>query len=305
LPERSVWDIELVAPSVAASAGPVVPSIPIDKPDSMFGPHQPEWDVTGPAIAPVDGKLALRYISRSYESLHNIYRDGILHAERIDSKHWVDPDSADHASIARFYSVEAIDRRSGNASHLAPALAHTTSRNQFDITAAAMEHQGGILTDGRYIRDWGRPDHTLTVPRFTVNDTGTYLLRAEFSNGSGPIDTGITCAIKKLELRTAEGKPVASGYIIMPQSGDWQSFELTAGVQARLKAGTPYSLHISEDEFSRNMSYFAANERYTALPGGGADPYNFVNIAAVLVTRIEEPMPRSSSKPRPPPPGLP
>ncbi|MCB1129807.1 MAG: hypothetical protein KDN05_01675 [Verrucomicrobiae bacterium] len=289
LPDRSVWDIELAAPSDGSDAGPVVPIIAADNPDAMFGPHQPEWDTAGSAIASVDGKLALRFTSRSDETLFHIYSNGIPRAKRIESKRWVDPDSADHASIARFYSVEAIDRRTGNASHHSPGIAHLTSRNQIVIPAAEMDHKGGVLTDGRHFRDWGGPDHTLTIPRLTVKQTGTYFVRAEFANGSGPVNTGITCAVKKLELRGADGgEPVASGYIVMPQSGDWQRFDLSTGIQARLDAGTFYTLHISEDEFSRNMSYFAANERYTALPGGGADFYNFVNIAAVHVTRIGE-----------------
>jgi glycogen debranching enzyme len=292
LPDRSVWDIELAAPSDESNAGPVVPTLAVDSPDAMFAPHQPEWDKAGTAIAPVDGKPALRFNNRSEETWFNIYRDGSPHAKRIESKRWVDPESNYHASIARFYSVEAIDRRSGNASHHSPGIAHLTSRNQTVISAAAMEHKGGILTDGKYFRDWGQPEHTLTVPSLTVEQSGVHFLRAEFSNGSGPVNTGITCAIKKLELRTSDdGKTVASGYIVMPQSGDWQRFDLSTGIKAQLEAGTSYTLHISEDEYSRNMSHFAANERYTALPGGGSDSYNFVNIAAVHMTRIADPSP--------------
>lgn len=289
LPERSVWDIELAAPTDAA--GPVVPAL---NADAMFSPHQPEWAKAGPAIGLLDGKTALRFTSRSEDSLSNIYRDGIPYAERIDGQRWVDADPGDPASIARFYSVEAHDPRSGNASHHSPGIAHLESGNHTLIPAAEMEHKGGILTDGKYLRDWGRPDHTLTVPRLTVKQSGIHFLRAEFSNGSGPVNTGITCAIKKLEVRTADdGKTVASGYIVMPQSGDWQRFDLSTGIKADLEAGKPYTVHISEDEYSRNMSHFAANERYTALPGGGTEPYNFVNIAAMHVTRIAGPTPVS------------
>ena len=74
----------------------------------------------------------------------------------------------------------------------------------------------------------------------------------------------------------------------MPQSGDWQRFDLSSIVRARLQAGETYSIRIFEDEYSRNMSYLAENERYTAWPGGGKNSYNFVNIAAIHLWRVAE-----------------
>jgi hypothetical protein len=97
-----------------------------------------------------------------------------------------------------------------------------------------------------------------------------YLIRAQFSNGSGPVNTGITCAVKKLEVRiTGTGTVIASGYLVMPQSGDWGRWDMSSPVNMDLSAGEEYSMRIGEDEYCRNMSYLKNNERYTAWPGGG------------------------------------
>ncbi len=74
---------------------------------------------------------------------------------------------------------------------------------------------------------------------------------------------------------------VATGYLVMPQSGDWQRFDLSSVVHADLQAGKSYSIRIFEDEYSRNMSYLSHNQRYTSGVGGGDDAYNFVNIASI------------------------
>jgi len=119
--------------------------------------------------------------------------------------------------------------------------------------------------------------------------SGRYAVRVEFSNGAGAVNTGITCAVKRLEIReTASGRIVGAGYLVMPQSGNWQRFDLSSIVPAELKAGKTYSLRIFEDEYSRNMSYLQHNKRYTAFAGGGDDAYNFVNIASVRLLHLTD-----------------
>ena len=72
----------------------------------------------------------------------------------------------------------------------------------------------------------------------------------------------------------------------MPQSGDWRRFDLSSVVRATLKAGETYAIRIFEDPYSRNMSYLQRNRDYTANPGGGEADYNFVNIAAIQLLRV-------------------
>ena len=257
----------------------------------LFGPAQPRWKNTGQGgITLENGLLALHFSSEAGSNVvFNIYRDGELYARGVTNTDWADPGSADLANRIHFYAVEALDAKTGNTSHLTPTRFCTTTNDQWEIPARTMENRGGSLAEGRYFMDWGKPDHELLVKSLTAQRSGAYLVRAEFSNGAGPVNTGITCAVKKLEIRkTDSGELAAAGYLVMPQSGDWRRFDLSSIVRARLTAGETYSLRIFEDEYSRNMSYLAQNRRYTAGNGGGDSAYNYVNIAALQLTRVEQ-----------------
>ena len=257
----------------------------------MFGPAQPQWENTGQGgITVQNGLLELHFVPAAVANVtFNIYRDGRLCAKEIKETNWVDPHSADYTHVVYFYSVEAVDAKTGNASHLTPSHFYPTTNSQWSIPAAAMENHGGKLADGRYFMDWGKSGDELRANHFIAKAGGHFAVRVEFSNGVGPVNTGITCAVKKLEVHeTASGELVAAGYLVMPQSGDWRRFDWSSIVPAELKAGGDYSIRIFEDEYSRNMSYLAANGRYTALSGGGGDDYNFVNIASIQFQRVAD-----------------
>ena len=289
LRERNEWDVYL-APPEAGRKNEVLPSIAGPSMRAgLFGPRQPEWESTGQhGITVEDDRLTLHYREADAGRItFNIYRDGKLCAQRIQQTHWTDPESSDYDTTAHFYTVAAVDEKSGNVSHLTPTRFFATPNNQWSILAKAMTNRGGTLADGRYFMDWGKRGDELRAPGFKAERSGRYLVRVEFSNGAGPVNTGITCAVKKLEIRdTDSGTVIAAGYLVMPQSEDWQRFDLSSAIRAKLKGGRSYSFRIFEDEYSRNMSYLAANERYTAFPGGGKEPYNFVNIASVQLVRL-------------------
>ena len=143
------------------------------------------------------------------------------------------------------------------------------------------------MVSGHHFEDWGHPADELVVNSFEVGRSGRYAVRAEFSNGSGPVNTGITCAVKKLDvLESGSKEVVATGYLVMPQSGTWDRWDLSTPVSVQLVAGKKYVLRIREDDCSRNMSYLKQNDRYTAWPGGGESGYNYVNIASIHVDSV-------------------
>ncbi len=289
LRNQNRWDIYLEAPGADEGGIKLITNVADRR--TVFGPLQPEWENVGQGgITVENGRLALHYRHADASNVvFNIYRNGRLCAKRVAETRWLDPDSADYASRTYFYAVEAMDTQSGNVSHLTPTRFYATTNNQWMIPATEMENRGGKLAEGRYFMDWGRPDHELRVKNFTARRSGRHLVRAEFANGSGPVNTGITCAVKRLEIREADsGKIVGAGYLVMPQSGNWRRFDLSTPVWAELRAGRSYSIRIFEDEYSRNMSYLEHNRRYTAHTGGGDSPYNFVNIASLRLLHVSE-----------------
>jgi len=284
LADNNRWEIYLDAPAEVAHPKPLnqISFDPAGR--AIFGPAQPEWDNIGQGgIELADGRLTLHFHHPDAGNVvFNLYRDGHLAAQGLKETSWTDPDSTDYTEKTHFYTIEALDAVSGNASHLAPTHFYAAANSAWTIPAKDMENRGGKLTDGRYFMDWGKPDHELTVKRFTAARTGKVLVRAEFSNGTGNLTTGVTCGVKKLAVLDLDsGAVVAAGYLVMPQSGNWQRFDLSSGIRVSLAAGKHYSFRLFEDGYARNMSYLKNNERYTAFPGGGLDAYNFVNIASL------------------------
>ncbi len=284
LPVASTWDIFLAPPIAPSSASKIKLFSGEAK---IFAPAQPQWDDGMGAVTPTNGRLVLRYQPGSAQKVSfDIYRDGQLVAQQIRSELWTDPASSDFQSATHFYTIDAYDLATGNTSHLTQTRAYTSPGAGQALAASRMQNRGGHLA-GDHFEDWGASGDELAVNRFTVPRDGRYLLRAEYSNGAGPINTGIACGVKRLEITdSASSRVVAGGYLIMPQTGDWNRFLLSSTLQMSLKAGQAYSLRIFEDSYCRNMSYLAKNARYTANSGGGDTPYNFVNIAGIHLLRV-------------------
>ncbi|HWH69821.1 MAG TPA: hypothetical protein VNT26_10570, partial [Candidatus Sulfotelmatobacter sp.] len=285
------WDVFLEAPRPQPH-GPELRRVDVANQRALFGPLQPTWDeARQSAITLEQDRLVLHYQHPDRSNVvFNIYRDGQLCAHALTQTQWTDPRSADYRERVHHYTVEALDARTGNASHLSPTRCYVTDHQQWVIPAKTMEHRGGKLIDGHHFADWGRPDHELAIRNFTVMRSGHYLVRAQFANGSGPVNTGITCGVKRLEIRNSHSQSVAgAGYLIMPQSGNWRRFDLSSPVEANLLAGETYSMRIWEDDCSLNMSWLEQNRRYTAWPGGGETSYDFTDIAGLQLLRLDRP----------------
>lgn len=284
------WDIYLGTPTVTGQPD-ALRVVDVANPDVIFGPLQPEWNAAqNGGITETNGRLVLHYwLGGAAKVIYDIYRDGKLCAQSVRGTNWVDPASGDFRQRVHDYAVCAVDPLSGNVSHLTPPRCFLDGHPIVVISARDLDNHGGNLVAGDHFENWGKPDDTLTTKSFQVERSGRYVIRAKFSNGAGPVNTGITCGVKRLELRRAGStNVVATGYLVMPQSGDWQRWDLSSPVIAQLTAGESYTLWLGEDEVSRNMSYLEQNERYTAWPGGGPDSYNFVNIAAFRLVNLAD-----------------
>jgi glycogen debranching enzyme len=279
------WEIELGEPSAPSAPVPVAD---VRDHRALYAPAMPQWDDAGGAVRIKDGKLALhfRYAQNADVTL-NVYRDGALVATGIRGSVWVDDASADFHDRVHDYVVEAVDPRTGLRSHLSAVRRHLVPAQLSTFPAARLEAQGGRRTADALV-DWGARHDTVTLPLLRVEKDGRYALTVRYANGSGPINTGITCAVKRLEVvEAASGRVVAGGYALMPQLADWERWEDSSPLDATLRAGVDYRVVLREDDHSRNMSYLAHNARYTSWPGGGDAPYNFVRIAAFKLLRRE------------------
>ena len=257
-------------------------------PNKIFGPKQPEWKNVGQdGITIENSKLRLNYDAGGETDVRfNIYRDGKICAKGIKETEWTDPDSADYSEKTYFYMVEAFYPNSGNCSHLTPINYYRQKDEIIEIGAASIKNTGGNLVNDHHFENWGKPYHELFIPSLRVAKDGQYLLWTLYSNGAGPINTGVTCSVKRIEIRELPGgNVVAASYLIMPHTADWTRFLKSSSFRADLKTSVEYSVRIYEDEYARNMSYFDHYESYRNT-GNGTRSYNYVNIASLKVFSV-------------------
>ena len=157
----------------------------------------------------------------------------------------------------------------------------------YEISADQMINKGGQLIKNSHFQNWGAINDELHIKEFSVNESGWYLVNTIFSNGNGPVNTGISCAVKKIEI-TSNDHSIADqhGYIFMPQSGRWDRWDTSSPIKVFLKKDVIYQFNIKEDNFSINMSYLQQNSQYTSWPGGGDRACNYVNISKIIVRKV-------------------
>ena len=258
---------------------------------NVFGPRTPR--ITG--ISAAGGRLRLSLsTSEASDVTWRIYRDGAVVADDLPgtTTSWDDPSFDPASPRSPCYTAELTFTSSGNHSQHAPpecwwgpGAARVTT-----IDASAMMNVGGSgsTSHGRFhYEPWGDPGDSLTVPSFTPAQTGTHLLQVTFGNGAGSINTGITCAVKRVVVEeVATGTIVAEGPLLMPHLGTWARWEDSSFVRADLVAGTAYRIVIRGDEEMVNMSSFAHFEIYTGGLGGRSGAFNRANIADLKILAL-------------------
>jgi hypothetical protein len=114
---------------------------------------------------------------------------------------------------------------------------------------------------------------------WTAPTTGSYRARLGYANPNGPINTGITAAVKWLVIDCGDGSPQRLP-LVMPhshgrQQSTWGDFSAKAGARCR------FSL---EDGF--NMSYLRHNAHYTGGVGGESGPLNDADIGDLSIAPL-------------------
>jgi hypothetical protein len=111
---------------------------------------------------------------------------------------------------------------------------------------------------------------------WTAPVTGRYRVALDYANAHGPINTGITAAVKMLAIRCDGGEvqrvPIVMPHSIATQRSTYGHFTATAGGTCRFAL---------EDGF--NMSYLAHFSHYTGGTGGSEGPLNEADIHALVI----------------------
>ncbi|WP_243977726.1 amylo-alpha-1,6-glucosidase [Vibrio natriegens] len=118
---------------------------------------------------------------------------------------------------------------------------------------------------------------------FSVPSSGTYQFDAWYNNNLGQLNTGITNAVKLLEVTNESGTVVGQGYLQMGHIGENQGMRYSTPVEIALEQGMTYQIAL-KDHF--NMSYLKSNETYI-YAGGIEGELNEAQIADIRITPLK------------------
>jgi hypothetical protein len=114
---------------------------------------------------------------------------------------------------------------------------------------------------------------------WTAPTTGNYRISLDYANPHGPINTGITAAVKMLVIRCdgsdEQRMPIVMPHSIRVQRSTWGRFNARAGA----------TCHFSLDD-GFNMSYLTHFAHYTGGAGGSAGPLNQADVHELLITPL-------------------
>jgi alpha-glucosidase len=129
--------------------------------------------------------------------------------------------------------------------------------------------------------DWGFPAQELRSS-FTAPVSGWYRFELKYANAHGPINTGVTAAVKAMTARCG-GDAEQSGSVVMPHTAPAGSWGFSTGFFFKAQAGDACELKVA-DGF--NMSYLESFAHYTAGEGGRSGALNRAAIAAAQIELI-------------------
>ena len=234
----------------------------------VFGAREPTVGLSG------SGDSVTLTFSGEDGATFDVYRDGARVAEGATSP-WTDT-----ATTTACYTVVSKLVHASLPSAPACWWGDGASRIQ-SIPASDFRAAGGEWSEnhGRgHFQDWGQPGDMLSMS-ITPTHTGTHLVQAVYGNGAGGFSTGVTAAVKRVEI-TRDEDLIDTGVLVMPHLADWSRWGDSSLTPVALEAGVTYTLTL-RDGF--NMSYLDHYTDYVGGRGGGAEPSNFVNISEIKV----------------------
>ncbi len=258
---------------------------------NLFSPLSPS--VTG--ITAGGGGLQVSFVGGgepAAEIAFNVYRDGVRVASDLPgtTSTWTDT-TASAGSPSYCYTVEAYFVLSGNHSqHAKPYCWWGSGGNRItSIGAQSFTASGGslIFNHGQWhYQSWGEPSHTITINGYAPSFTGDHYIQLTYGNGAGAVSTGITCAVKYIEVvDESTNQPVGSGLLVMPHLGDWSVWKDSNLVKVPLDSSHTYRITLSHTATTLNMSDFEHNALYGGN-GGSSGAYHYVNIAQLKLLSL-------------------
>jgi hypothetical protein len=219
-----------------------------------------------------------------------IYRNGRQLTANAPAERWVDHSISEQGTAC--YSLTQRFDDTGLTS-LSSRDACVEGPGQI---AAATAGDGGLMpSDNAALRvidgvaryaDWGLPSQELRTT-FTARASGWYRFTLKYANANGPINTGITAAVKSVTVRCGS-EAEQLGSVAMPHLGESSPWGFSSGFF--FKAGSNDACEVRVGD-GFNMSYLAHFAHYTGGWGGASGALNRADVAAAQIDLIRSGLP--------------
>lgn len=224
---------------------------------------------------------------------YNVYRDGALLAGDLSGNTTTYTDMINDSNPPGYcYSVESYYAGSNNHSFRSSPECYygygfirvtAYGSSKFSAPSHSIVYQYGAS----YYDDWGDPGDTLISDIFSPSYTGDYLIGVLYGNGAGPVYSGITCSVKRVDIiNVTDGNIITgSGALVMPHLVDWNKWENSNFIKVALDKTKIYRIEIYHDSSALNMSEFEFYSDYVNI-GGSSGAYTQVNISEILTISL-------------------
>ena len=255
-----------VAMRVAPDPPRAMTRIDFARPRAVFAPHSPEL-----AAAHLDnGSVQLAWNGREPDAAVRIYRNGAVLADRVPAAAY-----RDGPVRGREAACYLLTQQIGGAGLESLWSRESCVSDPKNIALRSPDARALTRADGTaFYSDWGAAGQTLESS-FSAAEPGAYRLQIKYANFQGPINTGITAAVKKVDVRCGDG-PAQTGSLVMPHMSA-QSAWAVSSVIFHAAPRDRCRIRIT-DGF--NMSYLDHFVRYTGGKGGASGALNRADIAA-------------------------
>lgn len=230
-------------------------------------------------------RVAIQPHRQSEPVSYSVLRDGKIVAGDISSLEWLD--RGRNRNLTNCYSVVARFTSSGIASQpSAAACVRGNAAQTITIDdprlfgdARRLAASDGVAVPTLQLAQGQK----LTVRNIRVSAPGTYAVSFMYDNHIGPLNTGITNAVKRLTF--ADARSSRQAVVQMPHiAPDGAAHPVRSSTRAYLTL-RPGSYRLELGDFI-NMSALQSNATYSAQ-GGQTGPVNEVRIAEIRIDRID------------------
>lgn len=255
----------------------------------VFSPEAP----TQLTIATLNNKFAITFNATSNSKVEplffTVYKNGKVVAKKLANTNWVDNEIA-NKKIRNCFTVESEFVSSGNKSLHSEPMCDDGETAQFiavtdkRVISNVTPSDDTAHLDLPVLAEWGAPSDRLQFNKIDIKTPGTYAFQVVYNNRHHTIDSGVTNAVKALDLINHNNVIVQSGVVQMPNvKDDGEKYPLNTSTEFRVALTKgKYTLKFN-DYF--NMSYLTTNNTYRSV-GGASGPINKASIAGIKIVRI-------------------